>query len=230
MESVGLVCVFFFFSFLHVFFSYSRLLLHQPGSLFASVRRRYSFLFISSLFFFSLVSDRRSVICVRHRQCINRHFLSRSIFFRPLDACVRVLATTWYYKSRRKRTREKYRRREILFFCYITTNISNRSSTDFVFLEKFLHFIIRSIINGLFSKFIIDHGNFESNGLFQASTPRTGDTARGIESELKKNGAYILAGLGVGGGLLLLANRNIPAIGIPILSSAADRVACKYDV
>ena len=33
----------------------------------------------------------------------------------------------------------------------------------------------------------------------------------------------ILAGLGVSGGLLLLANRNIPALNIPILSSAADR-------
>ena len=56
---------------------------------------------------------------------------------------------------------------------------------------------------------------------------RQGDAARGIEFELQKNGPYILAGLGVSGGLLLLANRNVPAIGIPILSSAADRVACE---
>jgi len=34
-----------------------------------------------------------------------------------------------------------------------------------------------------------------------------------------------LAGLGVSGGLLLLANRNIPSMSIPVLSSAADRVA-----
>jgi hypothetical protein len=60
------------------------------------------------------------------------------------------------------------------------------------------------------------------------SSSRTGDTARTIEFELKKNGPYILAGLGVSGGLLLLANRNIPAIGIPVLSSAADRVACMF--
>ena len=60
-----------------------------------------------------------------------------------------------------------------------------------------------------------------------STTSRPGDTARTIEFELQKNGPYILAGLGVSGGLLLLANRNIPAIGIPILSSAADRVACK---
>jgi hypothetical protein len=57
------------------------------------------------------------------------------------------------------------------------------------------------------------------------TTSRSGDTARTIEFELKKNGPYILAGLGVSGGLLLLANRNIPSINIPILSSAADRVA-----
>ncbi|CAF0982716.1 unnamed protein product [Adineta steineri] len=58
------------------------------------------------------------------------------------------------------------------------------------------------------------------------STTRTGDSCcRALEFELKKNGPYMLAGLGVSGGLLLLANRNIPAIGIPILSSAADRVA-----
>jgi hypothetical protein len=61
------------------------------------------------------------------------------------------------------------------------------------------------------------------------STSRTGDTARTIEFELKQNGPYILAGLGVSGGLLLLANRNIPSIGIPILSSAADRVACMFN-
>jgi len=48
-----------------------------------------------------------------------------------------------------------------------------------------------------------------------------------LENELKQNGPYILAGLGVSGGLLLLANKNIPALNIPILSSAADRVACK---
>jgi hypothetical protein len=60
-----------------------------------------------------------------------------------------------------------------------------------------------------------------------ASTSRSGDTRRAFEFELEKNGPYILAGLGVSGGLLLLANRNIPAISIPILSSAADRVACK---
>jgi uncharacterized membrane protein YecN with MAPEG domain len=58
-----------------------------------------------------------------------------------------------------------------------------------------------------------------------SSTTRPGNTARTIEFELKRNGPYILAGLGVSGGLLLLANRNIPAISIPILSSAADRVA-----
>jgi hypothetical protein len=62
------------------------------------------------------------------------------------------------------------------------------------------------------------------------STSRPGNTARTIEFELKRNGPYILAGLGVSGGLLLLANRNIPAIGIPILSSAADRVACKISL
>ncbi|CAF0764350.1 unnamed protein product [Rotaria sordida] len=59
----------------------------------------------------------------------------------------------------------------------------------------------------------------------QSSTSRSGDTVRTIESELQRNGPYILAGLGVSGGLLLLANRNIPAMSIPILSSAADRVA-----
>ncbi len=68
--------------------------------------------------------------------------------------------------------------------------------------------------------------------LFKATTTttsRSGDTSyRTIESELKRNGPYILAGLGVSGGLLLLANQNIPAIGIPILSSAADRVACMF--
>lgn len=63
--------------------------------------------------------------------------------------------------------------------------------------------------------------------MFKTSTTRSGDTARTVEFELKNNGPYILAGLGVSGGLLLLANRNIPAISIPILSSAADRVACK---
>merc|ERR1712110_115449 len=52
-----------------------------------------------------------------------------------------------------------------------------------------------------------------------------GGTARTLESELQKNGPYILAGLGVSGGLLLLANRNIPALSTPILASAADRVA-----
>jgi hypothetical protein len=62
------------------------------------------------------------------------------------------------------------------------------------------------------------------------STSRSGDTCRTLEFELQKNGPYILAGLGVSGGLLLLANRNIPAIGIPILSSAADRVACKTNL
>jgi hypothetical protein len=67
--------------------------------------------------------------------------------------------------------------------------------------------------------------NFKST---QSTTSRTGDTARTIEFELKQNGPYILAGLGVSGGLLLLANRNIPAISIPILSSAADRVACRF--
>ncbi|CAF2532000.1 unnamed protein product [Rotaria sp. Silwood2] len=60
----------------------------------------------------------------------------------------------------------------------------------------------------------------------QSSTSsRSCDTARSLECELKHNGAYILAGLGVSGGLLLLANRNIPAMSIPILSSAADRIA-----
>lgn len=48
-----------------------------------------------------------------------------------------------------------------------------------------------------------------------------------MEAEIKKNAPYILTGLGVSGGLLFLANRNIPALSIPILSSAADRVACK---
>lgn len=129
-----------------------------------------------------------------------------------------------------ERKRGRNTRRKILFFYYITTKFSNRSSTDFIFLEKLFHFIIQSIIYGLFSKLISDDEDFHENHLFQASTPRTGDTARTIESELKKNGPYILAGLGVGGGLLLLANRNIPALSIPILSSAADRVACKYDV
>jgi len=51
-----------------------------------------------------------------------------------------------------------------------------------------------------------------------------------LEFELQKHGPYILAGLGVSGGLLLLANRNIPAISVPILSSAADRVACKIKI
>ncbi len=60
-----------------------------------------------------------------------------------------------------------------------------------------------------------------------SSTSRSNNTCRAIEFELQKNGPYILAGLGVSGGLLLLANRNIPAISIPILSSAADRIACK---
>jgi hypothetical protein len=68
--------------------------------------------------------------------------------------------------------------------------------------------------------------NFKSTQ--STTTSRAGDTARTIEFELKKNGPYILAGLGVSGGLLLLANRNIPAINIPILSSAADRVACMF--
>jgi len=57
------------------------------------------------------------------------------------------------------------------------------------------------------------------------TSSRASDTARTIEFELKEHGPYILAGLGVSGGILLLANRNIPALGIPILSSAADRVA-----
>ncbi len=61
------------------------------------------------------------------------------------------------------------------------------------------------------------------------TTSRAGDTARTIEFELQQNGPYILAGLGVSGGLLLLANRNIPAISVPILSSAADRVACMFN-
>jgi len=56
-------------------------------------------------------------------------------------------------------------------------------------------------------------------------TSRTGDTARTIESALKRTGPYMLAGLGVSGGILLLANRNIPALNIPTLTSAADRVA-----
>ncbi|CAF1092440.1 unnamed protein product [Rotaria sp. Silwood1] len=54
---------------------------------------------------------------------------------------------------------------------------------------------------------------------------RSGDTVHTLESELQRNGPYILAGLGVSGGVLLLANRNIPAMSIPILSSAADRIA-----
>jgi len=58
-----------------------------------------------------------------------------------------------------------------------------------------------------------------------SSTSRSNATARAFEFELQKNGPYILAGLGVSGGILLLANRNIPAISIPILTSAADRVA-----
>ncbi len=62
------------------------------------------------------------------------------------------------------------------------------------------------------------------------STRRPGDTVHAIEFELQKNAPYILAGLGVSGGILLLANRNIPAIAIPTLSSAADRVACKTDL
>ncbi len=63
--------------------------------------------------------------------------------------------------------------------------------------------------------------------MVKTSTSTSRGTARAIEFELEKNGPYILAGLGVSGALLLLANRNIPAISIPILSSAADRVACK---
>ncbi len=63
-----------------------------------------------------------------------------------------------------------------------------------------------------------------------ASTSRAGNTAHTLEFELQKHGPYILAGLGVSGGLLLLANRNIPAISVPILSSAADRVACKIKI
>jgi hypothetical protein len=63
-----------------------------------------------------------------------------------------------------------------------------------------------------------------------ASTSRTNSTARVLEFELQKHGPYILAGLGVSGGLLLLANRNIPAINIPILPSASDRVACKINL
>jgi len=51
------------------------------------------------------------------------------------------------------------------------------------------------------------------------------DATRSLEHHLRETGPYILAGLGVSGGILLLANRNIPAMGIPILSSAADRVA-----
>jgi hypothetical protein len=57
------------------------------------------------------------------------------------------------------------------------------------------------------------------------TTTQSGATARTIEFQLKQNGPYILAGLGVSGGVLLLANRNIPSLSIPILSSAADRVA-----
>jgi hypothetical protein len=97
----------------------------------------------------------------------------------------------------------------LLFLLIITyqTNGSYNTYSKFFFLpgiEKFV-FLVKS----------------------NASTTRSGDTVRTIEFELQKNGPYILAGLGVSGGLLLLANRNIPAINIPILSSAADRIACK---
>ena len=59
----------------------------------------------------------------------------------------------------------------------------------------------------------------------QSTSCKAGEAVRTLECECKRNGPYILAGLGVSGGLLLLANRNIPAMSIPILSSAADRVA-----
>jgi len=51
------------------------------------------------------------------------------------------------------------------------------------------------------------------------------DASRSLEHHLRETGPHILAGLGVSGGILLLANRNIPSIAIPVLSSAADRVA-----
>ena len=54
---------------------------------------------------------------------------------------------------------------------------------------------------------------------------RTVDAVRTLHNEFKQNATCILTGLGVGGGVLFLANRNIPAMSVPILSSAADRVA-----
>ncbi|CAF3956544.1 unnamed protein product, partial [Rotaria magnacalcarata] len=64
-----------------------------------------------------------------------------------------------------------------------------------------------------------------SPDIISQSSSRTGNACCSCEVELKKNAPYILAGLGVSGGLLLLANRNIPAMSVPVLSSAADRVA-----
>ena len=86
--------------------------------------------------FFSFFSDRRrSIICTRHRQYINRHFLF--LFFPTcVDACVCVcvLATTmWCYKGERKRTREKEYVERFLFFYYITTYFESTIFDAFIF-------------------------------------------------------------------------------------------------
>ncbi len=139
----------------------------------------------------------------------------------------------------KQKKKEREMRIDVLFFILLLAYIHLHTHYNKFRLISNLFFFYRSKFHLILTiiKWLIQYVNslLKINKLFvffsfkpSTTATRTGATARTIELELKQNGPYILAGLGVSGGLLLLANRNIPAIGIPILSSAADRVACMF--
>lgn len=120
--------------------------------------------------------------------------------------------------------REEDLRRSIFFLFQIYLIKSKLSSIISLTMSyTTVGFVFRSFVRLIFIIIVL---NPQSNSTARAAA---GDTGKNLQAELKRNGPYILAGLGVSGGLLLLANKNIPSISVPILSSAADRVACKFE-
>ncbi|CAF0963205.1 unnamed protein product [Didymodactylos carnosus] len=64
-----------------------------------------------------------------------------------------------------------------------------------------------------------------SRNVQPSRSTRLRDAEKSFEHHLRETGPYILAGLGVSSAIFILGNKNIPQFNIPILSSAADRVA-----